>query len=229
MRVPSGTTSVGEIPGPMPLEIVGVVKDMKVGDLKEEPRPWTFAAALQDASPERSRSICATARHPLALAPATQQAVHRLDAALGLRLEDRRRADRGNALPRPITGLAGSGVRFPGDAACFYRTVRHHRVQRDAAHAGDRDPYGSGGGARQCAAAGNAGGVDPGRGRVARRSAGDLALGRVLESQLFQMKAGDPAVIAGATGVVLLVSALAGYIPARRAARMDPMQALRWE
>jgi ABC-type antimicrobial peptide transport system permease subunit len=56
-----------------------------------------------------------------------------------------------------------------------------------------------------------------------------LALGRVLESQLFQMKAGDPAVIAGATGVVLLVSALAGYIPARRAARIDPMQALRWE
>jgi predicted lysophospholipase L1 biosynthesis ABC-type transport system permease subunit len=43
-----------------------------------------------------------------------------------------------------------------------------------------------------------------------------LALGRLLESQLFEIKAGDPVVMAGATAVVLLVSMLAGYIPARR-------------
>jgi ABC-type antimicrobial peptide transport system permease subunit len=52
-----------------------------------------------------------------------------------------------------------------------------------------------------------------------------LALGRLLESQLFEIKAGDPVVMAGA----LLVSMLAGYIPARRATRIDPMLALRWE
>jgi ABC-type antimicrobial peptide transport system permease subunit len=56
-----------------------------------------------------------------------------------------------------------------------------------------------------------------------------LAVGRLLESQLFEMTAGDPAVNAGAMTVVLLVSILAGYIPARRASRVDPMQALRWE
>ena len=56
-----------------------------------------------------------------------------------------------------------------------------------------------------------------------------LALGKLVESPLFEMKAGDPTVIAGAAAVVLLVSALAGYLPARRATRIDPMQALRWE
>ena len=56
-----------------------------------------------------------------------------------------------------------------------------------------------------------------------------LALGKLVESQLFEMNAGDPAVIAGAAAAVLLVSALAGYLPARRATRIDPMQALRWE
>ena len=56
-----------------------------------------------------------------------------------------------------------------------------------------------------------------------------LALGRLIESQLFEMQASDPAVIAGAMAVVLLVSILAGYIPARRATHIDPMQALRWE
>jgi ABC-type antimicrobial peptide transport system permease subunit len=56
-----------------------------------------------------------------------------------------------------------------------------------------------------------------------------LALGRLVESQLFEMKAGDPVVIAGAMAVVLLVSILAGYLPSRRATHIDPVQALRWE
>ena len=56
-----------------------------------------------------------------------------------------------------------------------------------------------------------------------------LAFGKLIESQLFEMKASDPPVIAGAMAAVLLVSALAAYLPARKAARIDPMQALRWE
>jgi ABC-type antimicrobial peptide transport system permease subunit len=59
--------------------------------------------------------------------------------------------------------------------------------------------------------------------------AATLALGRLLESQLFEIKAADPMVIACAMAVALLVSILAGYIPARRATRIDPMRALRWE
>jgi ABC-type antimicrobial peptide transport system permease subunit len=56
-----------------------------------------------------------------------------------------------------------------------------------------------------------------------------LALGRLVQSELFEMKVGDPAIIVGAIAVTLLVSALAAYLPARRATRIDPMHALRWE
>src|SRR5580700_3786858 len=37
--------------GPADIEIVGVVRDVKVGDLKEKPKPWTFTAALQNKAP----------------------------------------------------------------------------------------------------------------------------------------------------------------------------------
>ncbi len=46
---------------------------------------------------------------------------------------------------------------------------------------------------------------------------------------LFGLKAGDPETIAMVTGMLVGLAGLAGYLPARRAARMDPMRALRNE
>jgi hypothetical protein len=53
------------------------------------------------------------------------------------------------------------------------------------------------------------------------------ALSRGLGSLLFGVTAGDPATFAGIALVLTAVSALAGYIPAWRASRIDPMTALR--
>jgi ABC-type antimicrobial peptide transport system permease subunit len=59
--------------------------------------------------------------------------------------------------------------------------------------------------------------------------AGAIAVGRVLASLLHEVKPGDPVIFA-ITAALLATSALAAcYIPARRAARLDPMVALRYE
>jgi putative ABC transport system permease protein len=54
-----------------------------------------------------------------------------------------------------------------------------------------------------------------------------LALGRWIEPLLFEESPRDPAVFMLVAAVLLLVAALASFIPARRAARVDPMRALR--
>ena len=56
-----------------------------------------------------------------------------------------------------------------------------------------------------------------------------LALGRAAESLLFQMSGRDPMVFAAAAMVLIGVALFAGLIPAQRAARVDPMTALRYE
>jgi len=53
--------------------------------------------------------------------------------------------------------------------------------------------------------------------------------GRLVESELYGLSARDPITIGLATFVLLLTAALAGYIPAARASRVDPMVALRYE
>jgi predicted permease len=58
---------------------------------------------------------------------------------------------------------------------------------------------------------------------------GALALGRVVTSLLYGLKPWDPATLGSAAVVLALVALAASWIPARRAARIDPMQALRHE
>jgi putative ABC transport system permease protein len=59
--------------------------------------------------------------------------------------------------------------------------------------------------------------------------AGALALGRLLRSLLYEISPYDPVIIAAAVGITLAVALAACYLPARRAARIDPMAALRCE
>ena len=58
---------------------------------------------------------------------------------------------------------------------------------------------------------------------------GALLMTRLLKSLLFGVSAGDPVTFAVVAGMLFIVGLLACYIPARRATRMDPLIALKYE
>ena len=59
--------------------------------------------------------------------------------------------------------------------------------------------------------------------------AASLVLTRTMSSLLYQITPGDPVTFIGGTVVFAVVAALASYVPARRATRLDPVRALRGE
>jgi putative ABC transport system permease protein len=58
---------------------------------------------------------------------------------------------------------------------------------------------------------------------------GAFAVGRILASLLHEVKPGDPWIFIVTAALLGVVALIACYLPARRAARLDPMRALRYE
>jgi ABC-type antimicrobial peptide transport system permease subunit len=54
-------------------------------------------------------------------------------------------------------------------------------------------------------------------------------LSRLAQSLLFQMTGSDPLVLVGSSAALTLVALAAGFVPALRASRVEPMRALRYE
>ena len=54
-------------------------------------------------------------------------------------------------------------------------------------------------------------------------------LGSLAQSMLFELKGSDPIVLAGSAAALALVALGAGFVPANRASKVDPMRALRYE
>jgi len=56
-----------------------------------------------------------------------------------------------------------------------------------------------------------------------------LGVGKLLSHRLFSVSGHDPVVLGGSALLLMTCAAIAAFVPARRAARLDPMQALRVE
>jgi len=216
--------------GPAPMEIVGVVKDMKEADLKEKAKPWTFTPVLQNVAPGAATFYVRTARNPLTLAQAARQVVRRMDAALPVYDVKTLNAQIGEThfLDRLLAWLSVAfGFLATLLASIGLYGITAFNVTRRTQEIGIRMALGAARAnvlqlvLREVL-------ILSGAGLIVGVLAA-LAVGKLLESQLFAMKGSDPGVLAGTMAVLLLVSILAGYLPARRATRIDPMQALRWE
>jgi len=59
--------------------------------------------------------------------------------------------------------------------------------------------------------------------------AGSIALSRVIASQLWGIEPTDPATFTGVSLLLVAVALVASFVPARRAIRVDPTEALRTE
>ena len=211
------------------VEIVGVARDGKYTWITETPRPYLYVSEAQWYSADNVLFV-KTAGNPGALVPAIQQAVHALDPNVPL-YEIRTIAEHlqiATVLQRNIAGMLG----VFGALALLLAMVGLYGVI--AATVAQRTPEI---GMRMALGANR---LDIAT-LVLKQSlgltltgvgiglAGAFGVTRLFKSLLIGVSATDGVSFAGTAALLILVSLLATYLPARRAAVLDPIQALRQE
>ena len=210
-------------------EIVGVVGDVRHAGLDSDPTPTMYVPFRQDMF-GGMWVVASTDGDPAALAPAARQVIRELDARLPASqigplstvLSESVAQRRFSML---LLGLFALIALFLASVG-LYGVVAYTVSQRTqeiglrmaiGAQAGDVVRMVVGGGMKLACAG------------VAIGIAGALALSRLVESMLYEVTPVDPASYAATTVLLLAVAALACYLPARRAMRVDPLTALRQE
>jgi putative ABC transport system permease protein len=225
-RINMGSVSNGQ---PVWFQIVGVVGDVRSLEIQTEPAPEIYTSYLQDPFAGMSYVVRSQVE-PESLAGAVREAVRQIDKAQPV--ADVRAMEQivseASAQPRFNSLLLGvfASVALLLAAAGIYGVMSYGVTQRTheigvrlalGAQRGDVFKLIMGEGARLILAG------------VAIGLAAAFALTRVLASLLFGVTANDPATFAGVALFLFGVAALACYLPARRATRVDPMIALRYE
>ena len=216
--------------GPLDIEIVGLVRDAKYSDVKAPTPAQFFAPHLQSFAPSSLNFYVRTTAEPLAFRKAVEQVLARLDPNLpimGLRtmhevvnenlFVDRFMSTLAVVLAALATVLASLGLYGVLSYGVAQRTRELGlRLALGAAPAQLRSMV-----LRQVAwltAIGAAAGL-----------AAAMVLGRAARSLLFELSPSDPTVLSLAVMALGAVAIAAGYLPARRASRVDPVVALRSE
>jgi putative ABC transport system permease protein len=213
----------------VPTEIIGVVGDVKFQDLTAAPRPTTYWPHPQLAYSAMTLTV-RTAGDPLPLAAAVERTIRTLD-------KDQPVADvrtmnqwvakslaQARFSSTLLTAFAALALML---AAIGIYGVMSYAVSQRTPEIGIRLALGAGahdilamilGAALRLAAIGLAIGV-----------ALALALSRTLTSLLYETTGADPLTFAAVVGVLAAVAIVASYLPARRAARIPPVEALRYQ
>ena len=210
------------------VEVVGVVGDARVDSLRVPAPPTFYLPTTQLALPGRT-VLVRTAAAPGGAVPAIRAAAREVDPQLPLSnigpLVDRIGANHlgSERVMAFASSLFGVLALLTALAGLFGMTTCN--VVRRTKEIGIRMALGATRGAVLRSVMGETL-VTVGCGLFVGAAAA-VALGRVVENQLFGLAGHDPATLLLAAAVTLSACMVAGYFPARRAARVDPMTVMR--
>jgi predicted permease len=212
--------------GDMDAEIVGIIGDIRRASLADDPRADLYFPFERVMSPSTTLFVRAR-RDPVAIVPDVRAAIRRLEPHA---VVDETRtlsaiAEESAAVTRLATRLLGGFAAIAVLlAAVGVYGVMAYRVRRRTRELGTRLALGATPAAitwlvlRQAVSIVAIG--------LTAGTAAALASARTLSSLLFEVAPSDPAVLAAAAAVLGLVSVAASCLPARRAARVDPVAVL---
>ncbi len=214
-----------------PMQVVGIVEDIKEGPLDETTWPTLYVAFNQDPDGHFAL-VVRTSKSEQALLPTLAATVHRVDpgsAAFFLRtmrgiIDNTQAAYLHRCSAWLVGGFAALALLL--GAAGLYGVIAYS-VSRRTREIGVRMALGAQPSAVH---------------RLILREAGlliavgisigllaSIAAATLLRDLLFGVRAADPETLAAVAGVLAVAALLASYIPARRAASIDPVDALRAE
>ena len=207
--------------------IVGVVRDVRYQGLDDGPRPIVYTPFAQ--TPFLWMYVhVRTAGDPMALVGSVRAAVKSVDPRLTV------------ASPRPMTALTTEASADPRFSAVMITTFAAIAVMLAAIGLYGVVAFGVVRRTREIAIQ-LALGASPGavrwqvvRGALALAAGGLVGglvgavwLGRLMEGLLFEVTPTDPATLGAVAAILLAVTVIAAAVPAARATRIDPLQALR--
>jgi ABC-type antimicrobial peptide transport system permease subunit len=213
------------------MEIVGIAKDTKYGGVKDKKRPILYMAYNQGwPQPEAMIFELRTAGDPLLYVNTVRDIVHRADARVPVTDIKTEAAAINRLINQEIVfaELCSGFAILALVIACvgLYGTVSYN-VERRTSEIGIRMALGARRGSvigmilRQVIALAVIG--------LAIAVPVAFETSKLVASFLFEMKPNDPRALGAAVAILLSAALIAGYAPARRASRIDPMIALRHE
>lgn len=208
------------------IEIVGLVKDTKYQNLRETMRPIYYTPFSQSESGQGMVIAVRSSGNLAAIYGAVRDILHEADPRVNKVMRFSTIIDDSLASERMIAKVSAGFGGLALLVACIgIYGILAYRVARRAHEIGVRIALGA-----------SRGGV---QWMIVRESLALLAIGiavgipvalglsRYVKSLLYGLTPADPVTIGGALAMLVMVSIAAAFLPARRAAKIDPMNALR--